>query len=80
MSTVIAEILERARTLPRDEQAELAGEIVALLDDGDDDPAVVEREWAAELTRRAERAVSGESTGRPWSEVRERLVARLRAR
>lgn len=78
MTTEVAEILERARTLGRDQQAELALEIVALLDDLADDPAEVEREWTVELTRRAERAASGESVGRPWAEVRDRLLARLR--
>ncbi len=78
MTTEVAEILERARTLGRDQQAELALEIVALLDDLADDPTEVEREWTLELTRRAERAASGESVGRPWAEVRDRLLARLR--
>lgn len=78
MTTEVAAILERARMLGRDQQAELALEIVALLDDAADDPAEVEREWTAELSRRAERAASGESVGRPWAEVRERLLTRFR--
>ncbi len=78
MTAEVAEILERARMLGREQQAELAVEIVALLDDVADDPAEVEREWADELSRRAERAASGESVGRPWAEVRDRLLARLR--
>lgn len=55
MSTEVAAILERARALARDEQAELAVAIVALLDDVADEPAQVEREWAEELSLRAER-------------------------
>jgi hypothetical protein len=43
MTTEVAAILERARMLGRDEQAELAVELVALLDDIADDPAEVER-------------------------------------
>lgn len=78
MTAEVAAILERARMLGSDEQAELAVEIVALLDDVADDPAAVEREWTDELSRRAERAASGESAGRPWAEVRDRLLARLR--
>jgi len=78
MTTEVAALLERARTLGKDEQAELALEIVALLDDFADDPADVAHDWAAELSRRAERAASGESVGRPWAEVRDRVLARLR--
>ena len=78
MTTEVAAILERARMLGRDEQAELAVELVALLDDIADDPAEVERNWGDELSRRAERAASGGAVGRPWAEVRDGLVARLR--
>lgn len=78
MSTEVAAILERARALRPADQAELAVAIVALLDDVADEPAQVEREWAEELSLRAERAASGESVGRPWAEVRDRLLARPR--
>ncbi len=78
MSTEVAAILERARALGPAEQAELAVAIVALLDHAADEPAQVEREWAVELSLRAERAASGESVGRPWAEVRDRLLARPR--
>lgn len=80
MSTEVADIVMQARTLGRKEQARLASEILALLDESDDAPETVEREWAAELSRRAERAEAGLSTARPWSEVREELIARLRQR
>jgi hypothetical protein len=78
VTPAIAELVARARALPREEQAELAGEILALLDENVDDPDVAEREWAEEITRRVERADAREGEARPWDDVRERLIAKLR--
>lgn len=78
MTDAVAEILARARALPREEQATLAAEILALLDEDEDDPEVVEREWADEITRRVEHTEAHEGDARPWDEVREQLIAKLR--
>lgn len=78
MTKNVEELVERARALPRDQQAELASELLALLDEGRDDAEVGEREWADELGRRAQRVISGESRGTPWPELRARILAGLR--
>lgn len=54
----------------------MAAALLASLDGGRDGDA--DQEWAAEIERRAERVLSGGSQGSPWSEVRARLVARLK--
>jgi hypothetical protein len=42
----------------------------------DPDPGV-EKAWAEEITRRAERALRGESKGVPWETVRDEVRAAL---
>jgi uncharacterized protein (DUF433 family) len=37
------------------------------------DEDLIQREWAAEIERRARRVISGESTGEPWEVVRDRI-------
>lgn len=71
-------LLRDALTLPADRRAELAADLLASLDrDEHDDPDAVRAAWAAELERRARRALSGEDPGRPWPEVRERSRSKL---
>ncbi len=43
-------------------------------------PRVVEAAWAAEIEKRARRALSGESAGEPWEDVRRRIEADLKKR
>lgn len=57
---------------------ELAAELIESLDPETDEDA--EAAWAAEIERRAARARSGEDTGTPWPEVRERLERGLTKR
>jgi hypothetical protein len=57
-------ILEKALRLPLTERAAVAAELIASMD-GEPD-ADAEEAWAAEIERRAARAISGESTGRDW--------------
>ena len=74
-------LLREALTLPAEERADVAAELLASLDEAPlEDPAEVEAAWAREIERRARRVMSGESTGEPWDEVRARLMQRLTGR
>jgi len=75
--TAAKKILEDALTLPTDTRAEVAAALLASLDH--DQPAEAARNaaWATEIERRAERVLSGKAQGRPWKEVRRRLIERL---
>lgn len=81
MTSRAQELLREALTLPIDERADVAAELLASLDDaGAEDPAEVEAAWAAEIEKRARRVMAGESQGIPWEEVRARAEAELRKR
>jgi len=71
-------LLREALTLSPDERADVAAELLASLDDqATEDPAAVRAAWAAEIERRAQRVLSGESAGEPWEDVRNRIVQGL---
>jgi putative addiction module component (TIGR02574 family) len=74
------ELLREALTLPIEERADVAAELLASLDDTEADLANVEAEWAAEIERRARRVLAGESPVIPWDDVRRRAEANLRKR
>jgi putative addiction module component (TIGR02574 family) len=78
MSNTAREIIEEALRLPLDERAAIVAELIASLD-GEPD-ADAEQAWAAEIERRANRALRGESVGRDWSSVRSDLEARHRTK
>lgn len=81
MTSRAQELLREALSLPIDERADVAAELLASLDDvGSEDVARVEAAWAAEIERRARRVMAGESTGIPWEDVRRRAEAELRNR
>ena len=81
MTSRAQDLLREALTLPVDERADVAAELLASLDDvGAEDPAEVEAAWAAEIEKRARRVMAGESQGIPWEEVRNRAEAELRKR
>ncbi len=81
MTSRAQELLREALSLPIDERADVAAELLASLDDvGSDDVAKVEAAWAAEIERRARRVMTGESAGIPWEDVRRRAEAELRNR
>ncbi len=69
MSKTAQRLLDQALRLDVSERAELAAELLASLDGEPEED--VEAAWAAEIRRRAERARSGEDSGRPWAEVRD---------
>ena len=66
-------ILAQALELPIDQRAELAAELLASVDGDPDTDA--DSVWAAEIERRARRALAGESKGKDWQAVFERLKA-----
>ena len=75
------ELLRKALTLPRDERADVAAELLASLDEPTtDDPAAIQAAWAKEIERRARRVLAGESSGEPWEDVRVRVAGRLTQR
>jgi hypothetical protein len=76
------QILEDALRLPVQDRADVAAELLRSLDDAEQTlpPEEVERRWAEEITRRAERAARGESTGRDANDVLNRLESKLRQR
>lgn len=81
MTSRAQELLREALSLPVEERADVAAELLASLDDvGSEDVARVEAAWAAEIERRARRVMAGESAGIPWEEVRRRAEAELRNR
>ena len=70
-----------ALELAADDRAELAAELLASLDDPtSDSQKEVDRLWAAEIERRSNRVLSGESPGEPWDEARQRIESDLAAR
>ena len=79
MSSRTQELLREVLTLPLDERAEVAAEILASLDDAEaEGHADVEAAWAAEIERRARRVLAGHTKGTPWEDVRRRAEAELR--
>ncbi|MEQ1729199.1 MAG: addiction module protein [Vicinamibacterales bacterium] len=81
MTSRAQELLREALSLPIDERADVAAELLASLDAvGSEDVARVESAWAAEIERRARRVMAGESAGIPWEDVRRRAEAELRNR
>jgi putative addiction module component (TIGR02574 family) len=70
-------LLREALTWPVDERADIAAELLASLDDSNEDPASVQAAWAKEIERRSRRVLAGESAGEPWEDVRDRVAQRL---
>ncbi len=81
MTSRAQDLLREALSLPIDERADVAAELLASLDGvGGEDVARVEAAWAAEIERRARRVMAGESAGIPWEDVRRLAEAELRNR
>lgn len=71
-------LLHEALSLPVDERADVAAELLASLDEpATMDAAAIETAWAREIERRARRVMAGESPGEPWEDVRARVARRL---
>ncbi|HEU0036276.1 MAG TPA: addiction module protein [Kofleriaceae bacterium] len=82
MGNQARQILEEALRLPLDERADVAAELLRSLDEAVEGVSQeeVERRWAAEITRRAERAARRESVGRDADEVLSSVESKLRER
>ncbi len=73
-------LLTEALELAVDDRAELAAELLASLDEPtSDSQEEVDRLWAAEIERRSNRVLTGESPGEPWDEARRRIESDLAA-
>jgi hypothetical protein len=74
----IDELRREALALPDSERADLAAELLVSLEaPTDDDPAVVESLWGAEIERRARRVIAGDAPTRDWNVVRQGLADAL---
>ena len=72
------DLLREALTLPIDQRADVAAELLASLDEPSTmDAEAVQAAWASEIERRARRVMAGESVGEPWEHVRARVARRL---
>jgi putative addiction module component (TIGR02574 family) len=81
MTSRAQELLREALTLPVEERADVAAELLASLDEAPaENAAEVDAAWAHEIERRARRVMNGESAGEPWEDVRARVVRRLTER
>ncbi|HEV3074922.1 MAG TPA: addiction module protein [Thermoanaerobaculia bacterium] len=74
-------LLQEVLKLPAEERADVAAELLASLESV---PAAeaeeIEREWGAEIERRARRVLAGESPGVSWEEVKRSVRSRLTER
>lgn len=77
MSAKSAALRTEVLSLPTEERAVLAVELLASLDDdiSQDDPAEVDLAWGAEMVRRSRQIASGEVKTLSWSEVLEQVAA-----
>ncbi len=77
MNAKSAALRSEVLSLPTQERAVLAVELLASLDEGvsQDDPAEVDRAWDAEMLRRSRQIASGEVKTLTWSEVLEKVAA-----
>ena len=66
MSDIVTELAERARSLPAEQRARLAEQILSTLDPQDDS---VEQAWDQEIRKRIEEIESGLETTIPGDQV-----------
>lgn len=71
-------LLREALTLPPEERADVAAELLASLDDTETDVTDIEAAWATEIEKRARRVLAGDSPGILWEDARRRAEAELR--
>jgi putative addiction module component (TIGR02574 family) len=71
-------LLQEVLKLPVEERADVAAELLASLEHAPEAEAEeIEREWGAEIERRARRVLAGDSPGVPWEEVKRNVGSRL---
>jgi len=73
-----AELLKHALQLPPDDRLALASELLESVE-GPESPEWADA-WAAELDRRVRDLDEGRVEGVPWTEVKAKMAARLRAK
>ncbi len=78
MSTMLAELKEKAAQLSEPERADLALALIESLDGPAEDPAVVEEAWRMEIERRIGEVERGEVKPVPGDEVFAEVRRRLR--
>lgn len=67
-------VREEALALSEIDRGRLAADLLASLEPpAPADEAAITAEWIEELTRRAQRALSGEEPGELWADVEQRL-------
>lgn len=66
-------VLQEALTLPDEDRAHVAAELLASLETYED-PDEVEKAWAAEIERRIDRAESEGFPGEDFGVIRQRLL------
>ncbi|MCY4483390.1 MAG: addiction module protein [Spirochaetaceae bacterium] len=74
------QLLREALTLPAEERADVATELLASVDETEGAMQAVETGWAAEIERRARRVLADQTAGTPWEDVRRRAEDELRRR
>jgi putative addiction module component (TIGR02574 family) len=80
MTSRAKKLLEEALSLPADERADVAAELIASLEDSGEAVEDIEAAWATEIERRARRVLTGKSAGLPWEQVKRRAEDELRRR
>ena len=78
MSSMLAELKEKAAQLSQPERADLALALIESLDGPAEDPAVVEEAWRVEIERRIGQVERGEVKPIPGDEVFAEVRRRLR--
>jgi putative addiction module component (TIGR02574 family) len=71
------ELLAQLMHLPRPERARVAEELLASLEEPEDEVAAA---WAAELERRARELADGSAATVPWETARAQILAELEQR
>jgi len=79
MTTLAIRLFDDALSLPEDERADLAAELLASLAPATRAEARSEEEWLAEIERRA-RVARGGSPGVSWEAARVEIERRRKAR
>ena len=77
MSDDATAVLEQALVLDESSRADLAAALIRSLEPPEE--ADVEEAWREEVRRRLRAYEAGETSTVPWSEVRDQLLAKLRA-
>ena len=70
-------VLREALSLPDDDRADIAAQLLASLDETVDDPETVQMLWGEELEKRTRRILSGQVAEEDWKTVRQRIADEL---